>query len=284
MTGVLLDATLDTLKLLPFLFLTYLLMEYLEDRAGGRFIHAIGEAGHLGPAVGALLGAVPQCGFSAAAANLFSGGVVSVGTLLAVFLSTSDEMLPIFISEQVPAGTIVKIMISKIVIALICGFAVDFLIHRFRSVRPEKHIHDLCERDNCGCEESGIARSALVHTMKIALFIYLISIAIAAVIHYIGTGALETWLTDSVVLGVIITGIVGLIPNCAVSVAVTELYLKGIITTGQMMSGLLVSAGVGLLVMYRTNRNTKENLRVTGALLLAGIAFGFLIDFLGITF
>ncbi|MGI6204113.1 MAG: putative manganese transporter [Anaerovoracaceae bacterium] len=284
MTGAVIDATIDTLKLIPFLFLTYLFMEYLEDRAGEKTVAAVERAGKFGPALGSLLGAVPQCGFSAAAANLFSGGLISVGTIVAIFLSTSDEMLPIFISEAVPGGTIAKILGAKIVIGLICGFALDFLIRRFRKDRPVKHIHDLCEMDNCRCEEGSILRSALIHTGKITLFIYIISVAIALAMHFIGADTLGSWMAGSSLLGVIVSGIVGLIPNCAASVAITELYIKGIMTPGQMMSGLLVSAGVGLLVLFRTNRNTKENLRITGALLLAGVAFGFLIDFLGISF
>ena len=226
-TDCLLHALEDTARLLPFLFLTYLVMEYLEQRAGERSARAVRRTGRLGPLAGAALGAVPQCGFSAAASSLYSGGLITAGTLMAVFLSTSDEMLPIFISEAVNLGTILKILGTKAALGAVTGFLLDLLIRRFRKKEVHKDIHDLCEQDHCHCEEGSIVKSALRHTLQIALFLLVISLAIELAIHLLGEEALSGFLTGKPVLGVFLAALVGLIPNCASSVILTELYLAG---------------------------------------------------------
>lgn len=281
---VLQDALLDTVRLLPFLFLTYLFMEYLEHKTGQKSARMMGRAGKLGPLLGAAAGAVPQCGFSAAAASLFSGGVITLGTLLSIFLSTSDEMLPILISEAVAIPVILKILAAKAAIGAATGFIVDLLIRR----KPDPHghhkdIHDLCEHEHCHCED-GILKSALRHTIQIMLFILVISFFIGLAIEAAGEEALAGFLTGQPVFGVFLAGIIGLIPNCASSVVITELYLQGILGAGQMMAGLLVGAGVGILVLFRTNRSLKENLKVTAALYAAGVAWGLLIELTGVVF
>lgn len=288
---LLIDALLDTLKdtitLVPFLFITYLVMEWLERKTEEQSVALLSRIGKFGPFVGAAAGVIPQCGFSAAAASLYSGGVISVGTVLAVFLSTSDEMVPIFISSAVSPATIGRLLLAKFMIAMITGLAVDLMIrivnYRFRT---EKHIHDLCEQDHCGCEEEegGIIHSALIHTIKITLFIFVISLAISLMVGIIGESTLTSFMTGIPVLGVFLTGLIGLIPNCAASVIITQLYLDSLLTAGQLMSGLLVSAGVGILVLLRTNRHQSENLKVIASLYAAGAAWGILIDLLGITF
>ena len=281
---VLLDALLDTVRLLPFLFLTYLLMEYLEHKTGQKSARMMGRAGKLGPLLGAAAGAVPQCGFSAAAASLFSGGVITLGTLLSIFLSTSDEMLPILISEAVAIPVILKILAAKAAIGAATGFIVDAAL----DCKPDQHghhkdIHDLCEHEHCHCED-GILKSALRHTIQIMLFILVISFFIGLAIEAAGEEALAGFLTGQPVFGVFLAGIIGLIPNCASSVVITELYLQGILGAGQMMAGLLVGAGVGILVLFRTNRSLKENLKVTAALYAAGVAWGLLIELTGVVF
>lgn len=285
---VLLDAVIDTVKLIPFLLLTYLLMEYLEQKTADRSAEALGKMGKIGPLFGGAVGIVPQCGFSAAAASLYSGGVITIGTLLAVFLSTSDEMLPIFISEAVSPAVTVKILLTKMILAIITGFFIDFVLKRIAHyVGVHKDIHDLCEQEHCHCEEGeeGILKPALIHTLHITLFIFLISIVIGFLVEGIGEQALGTFLTRRRVIGVILAALIGLIPNCAASVMLTELYLKGILAAGQMISGLLVGAGVGLLVLFRTNsRHMKENMQITILLLACGIFWGLLIEGLGITF
>ena len=283
---ILLDAVLDTAKLLPFLYLTYLLMEYLEEKAQDHTLTLVKKTGRYGPLVGGLLGVLPQCGFSAAASGLYAGGVVTVGTLIAIFLSTSDEMLPIFVSNAVAPGTILKILLIKAVLAMITGMAID-TVNRLRKRKAEehaRHIHELCEQDHCHCEEGNIFLSALRHTLKIALFIFLISIVIGIVIALVGEDALQGFLTNRPVVGVLLSGLVGLVPNCAASVAITELYLNGFLGSGQMMAGLLVGAGMGLLVLFRSHRRPKKNLQIVALLYGCGVFWGLLIELLKITF
>ena len=238
--------------------------------------------------IGGLLGIVPQCGFSAAAASLFSGGVISLGTLLAVFLSTSDEMLPIFISSaDVGVATILRVVIAKVLIGLVTGIVIDLVITlaHYR-MHTDKHIHDLCEQEHCGCEdeEGGIIRSALVHTLKITFFIFIVSFVIAILVGALGENRIAGFLSGMPYLGVFLSGIIGLIPNCAASVMITQMYLAGLLGAGQMMSGLLVGAGVGLLVLFQTSRHWKENIKVLVVLYAAGVCWGLLIEALHISF
>lgn len=277
----LLDALTDTVKLIPFLYLTYLLMEFLERKAGEKFAARLASVGRYGPIFGAVFGVVPQCGFSAAASSLYSGGVISVGTLLAVFLSTSDEMLPIFISEKVEPGTIFAILLGKFLIGAVSGLAADAVMRIFFSRRrTEKHIHDLCEQEHCGCEdeEDGILLPAIRHTLHITLFIFLITLALSILFSLVGEDTLGAFLSNKPYLGVFLSALVGLIPNCAASVMLTELYLHGVLGVGPMMAGLLVSAGVGLLVLFRTNRHAADNFRILGVLYALGVFWGLLIS------
>lgn len=280
------DTVKDTAMMIPFLFITYLAMEWLERRTEDQSVALLSRIGKFGNVAGAAIGLIPQCGFSAAAASLYAGGVITAGTLLSVFLSTSDEMLPIFISSSVGAGTIGRLLAAKFIIALISGIAVDVIARMVRHRSEEKHIHDLCEREHCGCEEEegGILHSALIHTLKITGFIFVVSLVLSLLMETVGGDVLASLLTGAPVAGTVITGIIGLIPNCAASVLITQMYLEGLLTSGQLLSGLLVGAGVGLLVLVRTNNKKKENAQVIGTLLGLGIAWGILIDILGITF
>jgi len=285
-TVAIIDTIKDTLTLIPFLFLTYIAMEWLERRTEDQSVDLLARIGKFGHVAGAGIGLIPQCGFSAAAASLYSGGVITAGTLMAVFLSTSDEMLPIFLSSSVGAGTIGKILAAKFVIALISGIMVDLIAGLVHHKSETKHIHDLCEREHCGCEdeEGGILHSALIHTLKITGFIFVISLILSLLMEFIGEGVMASFLTDAPIAGAIVTAVIGLIPNCAASVVIAQMYLEGLLTCGQLMSGLLVGAGVGLLVLVRTNNKSRENAKVIGTLLALGIAWGILIDMLGITF
>ncbi|MBQ8830672.1 MAG: arsenic efflux protein [Oscillospiraceae bacterium] len=270
-------SVLDTLKLLPFLLLTYLFMEYLEHKMSDKAASVINRAGNLGPVLGGVLGIVPQCGFSAAMSNLFAGGLITRGTLLAVFLSTSDEMLPILISRQVPAALILKILAVKVVTAVIAGLLVDLLFTKHRHA----DIHDLCEDENCHCEH-GIFLSALKHTGQILLFVFLVNFALTAVIEYIGEDSLANFIMNKPVIGELLSGIIGLIPNCASSIAITELYLQGGMSTGAMLSGLMTGSGVGLLILFRTNKNPRENFKILAMLYGSGVVYGFLAGLLPI--
>lgn len=272
--------TIDTLKLVPFLFLTYLVMETLEHKAGDKTHKVVKKAGRLGPIVGALAGALPQCGFSAAASNLYAGRVITLGTLLAIFLSTSDEMLPIMISNNVPFTKVLGILGIKVLIGMAAGLLVDVIL----SVKTDEHdhIHEMCEEENCHCEK-GIWYSALVHTLHITLFILLINFALELLLHTIGEDVLGQMILNKPVLGSLISGVVGLIPNCASSVIITELYLEGALSLGAMMSGLLVNAGVGVLVLFRVNKDRKENIKILGLLYVIGLVAGIILEFLPIT-
>lgn len=278
---VLMDAFLDTVKLVPFLFLTYLIMEYLEHKTEEKSKRMIQKAGRFGPLLGGIIGVVPQCGISAAASGFYAGGLISAGTLLAIFLSTSDEMLPIFISEAVGIGTILKILGSKVVIATVSGFVIDFL---WRKKRQKKDFHDLCEADHCHCEEGSILKSAFMHTVQITIFIFLISMAIGFLVELVGQENIGGFISRKPVMGVFLAALIGMIPNCAASVIITQMYLQGILGAGQMMAGLLAGAGVGTLVLYKTNKGVKENLQIIGTLYITSVFWGILFELLKITF
>lgn len=337
-----LEHTLEhSISIVPFLFLTYLVMEYIEHRAGEQVQHVIEKAGPFGPVLGSVAGALPQCGFSTAAANFYTGRVITLGTLMAIFLSTSDEMLPILISNQVEAGVIFKLLGIKVLIGMIAGLAIDGILRgrKWKSATlakehvcahakehaAEKHehhhdhdyeahdhvehahdhdahltsyerahghchdhdhahtrIHELCEQEKCNCE-NGVFLSAVIHTVHIFLYILAITFVLNLVIEGVGEEALGDLLLNKPVLGQLVAGVVGLIPNCASSVVITELFLGGALGLGAMMAGLLVNAGVGVLVLFRVNRsNMKENLKIVGLLYAIGVVAGILLDLLPI--
>ena len=269
---------LDTLKLISFLFLTYLLMEFIEHKASGKTLGFIKKAGPLGPLPGALVGAIPQCGFSAAAANLYTGRVITVGTLVAVFLSTSDEMLPILVTGGFPATDILIILAYKIIVAIAVGFVIDGILRLLGKKREEINIDELCDADDCHCER-GILHSALHHTATTGLFILLVTLLINAAIFFIGEDALASVMRDTPVISHAIAAVFGLIPNCASSVILASLASEGIITAGTMMAGLFSGSGIGILVLFRVNKNWKQNLAITALLVAVGFVFGLLADF-----
>ena len=271
---VLEHSVFDTLELVPFLLLTYLAMEAIEHSASAHVQAAVERSGKAGPVVGALLGALPQCGFSAMAATLYAGRVVTVGTLVAVILSTSDEMVPVFLAHQEPMGHMLAIMGAKVAVGLVVGLAVDAVLRaRHRAGDGHLHIHELCEREHCHCDEGGahghehghghgrwaIVRSALVHTVQVTFFIFVVTFVFGLVIEHVGQDALGTLLANHPVRATFVSALVGLIPNCGASVAITELYLDGVLAVGPMIAGLLASGGVGLLVLWRTNADVRQN-------------------------
>lgn len=286
-----LDAALDSIKILPFLFLTYLVMEYVEHKMGEHSKDIIRRSGKFGPLFGALCGAFPQCGFSAAASNLYAGRIITMGTLLAIYLSTSDEMLPILISEHAPVSAMAKILGIKIVMGMAAGFLVDLIWARHQKIRAyagkphadeEFHIDQICENENCQCSD-GILKSAIKHTLHIFLFLLLISFLFNICIEMIGEESISNFILNKPVVGVLLSGIIGLIPNCAASVIITSLYLEGMMSFGAMMSGLLVGAGVGLIVLCRVNEDVKDNLKIIGLLYLCGVIGGILLELCQVT-
>ncbi len=332
----------DTLPLVPFLFITYLALEALEHAAGSRATALVRRAGAAGPVVGALLGIIPQCGFSAMAATLYAGRVITLGTLAAVFLSTSDEMLPLLVAEHVDPARLAAILLCKALVALITGVVIDALLRLVkrnarlhaaarhltarRAGEPDlvdemaeagegvEHIHRLCEQDRCGCDDvdeghghasaaeheaghahdaahgcacghdhghshghggaASIVRSALSHTIQVTAFIFVTTLILVVVLETVGEDALATLLSANKGLAVFAAALVGLVPNCATSVVVTQLYLEGVLGFGPLMAGTLVAAGVGFLVLFRANRNVRENLVILAMLFAAGVLWG----------
>ena len=283
MLEVLEDAIIDSIKLLPFLFITYLIMEYIEHKTKEKTKESIKKAGRFGPIVGGFLGIFPQCGFSVSATNLYAARVITLGTLIAVYLSTSDEMLPIFLSEGVAIDVILKVLGIKLLIGIVAGLIIDFVINVAKKGKVEEEkIIDLCEKEHCHCEH-GIVKSALKHTLNIFIFIFIITLIINIVIYFIGEENIAGFMLNRPVIGPIISGIIGLIPNCASSVIITQMYLENVISFGTMMAGLLVGAGVGLAVLFRTNKGIKENIKITLLLYAIGVLSGIVLELIGVT-
>lgn len=319
LVDVLADSVIDTLKLIPFLLVTYLAMEALEHFASNKVKEAVEHAGVAGPVVGALLGALPQCGFSAMAATLFSGRVVTAGTLVAVILSTSDEMIPVFLAHQEPASRMLSIIAIKVVLGIAAGLLLDLVLRLLhRAGDGHTHIHELCEREHCHCEEAdeleelddnhhdhgdhhghhehghhhdyghshhgawGIVRSACVHTAQVTAFIFLISLLFGLIIEGLGVNSIRSTLAYHPVRATFIAALVGLIPNCGASVAIAELFLDGTLATGPMLAGLLSSGGVGLLVLWRTNADARQNVYVTLLVYVVAVLAGLAACALGI--
>lgn len=281
---ILKDTVIDAIRLLPFLFLTYLFIEALENRAGGSFKEKFRSAGRLGPIIGGLLGIVPQCGFSAAASGLYAEKFITAGALIAVFLSTSDEMLPILISESFPVESIVKILVAKLLIAIVSGLLIEWIV-RGRIVKSERAA-GVAETDKkeAGQHEHGILRGAIHHTLEVFTFIFLFSLVLNFLIEGIGEDAIKGLFTGIPVLGEMIAGLIGLIPNCASSVVITEMYLNNLIGAGPMMSGLLVNAGIGMVILFKNNKEKKENFMILGAVYLLGVAWGSIIELVNLVF
>ena len=323
----------DTLPLVQFLLVTYLVLEALEHAAGERVNAAVRRAGATGPVIGAVLGIVPQCGFSAMGATLYAGRVITLGTLVAVFLSTSDEMLPLLVAERMAADQLAFVLLVKAAIAAATGLVIDVALRALRrnaavhealrriarggtegdlieemaaAGEGAERIHRLCEQDHCGCDDdhgsesghghdhghdhghghdhahgsgalSSIARSAVSHTVQVTVFIFLITAALIAVLETVGEGALASFVAGNQALAVFASALVGLVPNCAASVVITQLYLEGVLGFGPLMAGTLVSAGVGFLVLFRTNRNARENAIILVLLYVIAVVWGFIL-------
>lgn len=285
MLEIIKDTLIDSVKLLPFLFITYLIMEYIEHKMKHKSKEVIKKSGRFGPLLGSVLGIFPQCGFSVSATNLYAGRVITLGTLIAVYLSTSDEMLPIFISEAVSPIIILKILGIKLLIGMISGFIIDWVISVFNKNKEKQNeeeevIGDICEEEHCHCNEKGILKSALSHTINIFLFIIIITFIINIAIYFIGEDTISNLLLNKPILGPIISALIGLIPNCAASVIITNMYLQKVISFGSMIAGLLTGAGVGLAVLFKTNHKIKENISIIALLYVIGVISGVIIDLL----
>ena len=275
-----LHTLIDTAKVVPFLFLSYLLMEFLEHKAGGAPERWLRTSGKIGPLVGGALGVLPQCGFSAAATGFYTGRLITTGTLIAVYLSTSDEMLPILISSGAPIPTVLKLLATKLLIGVGAGFAIDGitrLLRRGKEDAQEPGIEELCERENCDCGDRFVL-SALKHTAYITVFLLLFTFVLNLGIELVGEENIQSVVLGRPVLGSFLAALVGLIPNCASSVALTSLFVDGVVSSGALLSGLMVNAGVGLAILFRNNRPVRDSLRVVGILFGVSVVCGILID------
>ena len=269
MLDIIQDTLLDTVKLLPFLFVTFLIIEYIEHKINNKKI--ITKSKKFGPFFGSLLGVIPQCGISASATNLYATRIISLGTLISVYLSTSDEMLPILIANKADTSTILKILGLKFLIGMTAGFIIDLILRK------------LCEHDHCNCNHNhSILKSALKHTLSITLFIMIFSFGINIIFEYLGESFLENLFMKNTIFSYFLSSLVGLIPNCGASILITELYINNTITLGATLSGLLTGAGIGLLILFKTNKNLKENIKIISLIYLIGIISGIIIDLIGL--
>lgn len=280
MLEILEHTLLDSLNLIPFLLITYIILETIEHKMSKKTEKIIEKSGKLGPILGGLLGIIPQCGFSAMASNFYVARIITRGTLIAIFLSTSDEMLPILISNGTGIGLILKILSIKAIIGIIVGFLVDVLYKNHIEDNKQKEIGKICEGDHCECNDKGIFISSLKHTIQIFIYIFGISLILNILIHLIGEQTLANFVVNIPIIGVILSTLIGIIPNCASSVILTQLYLEQIITFGSLIAGLLVNSGLGVLILFKVNKKTKDNMFILSILFIVGIISGVFIDLL----
>ena len=279
MVDILIDTFLDALKLLPFLFIAFLIIELFEHKFDDKIKNIVSKAGKIGPLMGSLFGIIPQCGFSVLATNFYITRVISLGTLFSIYLSTSDEMLPILISERVDIKTIIGILLIKFICGVIFGFIIDGII----SIKNKKIKYDyhVCNDENCDCEH-GIIKSSVKHTLNILSFIFVITLLLNILFEYFNQDLISKVFMKNNLFGPFIGSLIGLIPNCGASVIITELFIKGTINLGTCISGLLTGSGVALLVLIKSNKNIKENIFICTTLYLIGVLIGIFVEILGI--
>lgn len=277
MQEIILDTIFDCLKILPFLFIAFLIIEFFEHKLSHKTEITIKKAGKFGPLIGSILGALPQCGFSVLATNLYITRIISLGTLIAIYLSTSDEMLPILIAEKAPLNNILLLVIIKIIIGLICGFFIDLIV---RKEEPKEHF-EICKHDHCDCEH-GIILSSIKHTLKTLIFIFIITFVLNAAFHYIGENNIKHIFDKTNFFTPFIAGLIGLIPNCGSSIILTELYISDILPLSSALAGLLANSGVALLILFKSNPDIKENIKIISILYLISVITGLLLKMFGI--
>lgn len=278
MKEIIIDTVVDSLKLIPFLFIAFLIIELCEHKFSNKHQKIMSKSGKLGPIIAALLGALPQCGFSVMATNLYVTRIITLGTLVSVYLSTSDEMLPILISENVDTIIIFKLIGMKVLLGMFYGLLIDFVL---RKRSKNKEDFELCQDEKCDCEHH-LLRSVISHTFKTLFFIFLVTIVLNTLFHYFGTEFLDETITSNGLVSPLIASLFGLIPNCAGSIMLTELYIKGVLSAGSTIAGLLTGSGVGLLVLFKQNKNLKENIIILILLYVLGALSGIIINLFGI--
>ncbi len=278
MKDIIIDTLVDALKILPFLFLTFLLLELLEHKLNNKTKNLIKKSGKFGPVIGSLLGVIPQCGFSVVATNLYITRVISLGTLFSIYLSTSDEMLPIMLSQNAPLNIILLILFIKIMCGMFFGFVIDYI---FRRKNNSNYNYNVCEDEHCHCRHS-IIKSSIKHTLNILLFILIVSFCLNILFLYIGNDIISKVFMKNTIFGPFLGSLIGLIPNCGSSVILTQLYLENVINLGTSISGLLTGSGVALLLLFKNNKNLRENVFILVTLYLIGVLVGIITEFLSI--
>jgi hypothetical protein len=301
MTEIILDAFWDSIRMIPLLLIVYILIELFEYKFGDKIRQSVQKAGRLGPAIGALVGSLPQCGFSVIGAALYTQRLVTTGTLMAVFLSTSDEALPIILSQPEKIEIILPLILTKIFIALVAGYSLDFIFRKknkeilqhikaFEKGEDDKnHHHESVteERGCCGHSTNSESKKfsfkeiflhPLIHTFKIFIFIFLVSALINFLVDGMGNNVFENFVSGHKLLQPFLVTLIGLIPNCAASVAITELYLKGIISYGSVIAGLSASGGLGILVLLKEEKQRKNAIFVITLLFAISVASGLIIN------
>lgn len=302
---VVIDALKDTAELIPFLFATYVVISLLDLFASDKTTAAIQRAGHAGPLIGGVLGVVPQCGFSAMGASLYADRIVSLGTFVAVILSTSDEMLPLLLAEHVEVGLLARILVTKAVLGVILGFAIDLVL---RAVLGRTSLAGVDESDageeqdedaefdpsayscDCGCGEPltrgqtawWVVVNSAYRTFQVVVFIFVVSVLLNALIALVGEETLASFLSGNAVVATLVSGLVGLVPNCAASVVLTQLYIDGVLGFAPMIAGTLVAGGAGYLVLFRMNGNMRENAAIVGIVYALGVCAGLVMLGLGL--
>lgn len=273
MLDVILETILDSLKILPFLFIAFLIIELIEHKFSKKSLKAIEKSGKFGPLIGGALGCFPQCGFSVLATNLYVTRIISLGTLISIYLSTSDEMLPILISNKTDIKIILSILGTKLLIGVISGFIIDLILRKKEKIQ----VHELCEEEHCHCEKS-ILKSSIIHTIHTIFFIMIASFILNTIMHFGGEEFLSNLFNKNSILSPFIASLIGLIPNCAASVVITELYLNNLLSFSSTIAGLLTGSGVALLVLFKTNKNLKENFKILLLIYLIGSLSGLIIE------
>lgn len=287
------DAFTDTVRLLPLLAAVYFFVSFLEYRYGDRMGSFLAHFHKFGPVLGAMLGCIPQCGFSVIASALYVKRVISIGTLLAVFLSTSDEAVPILLSMPDKAHLVGILIIIKVAIAVTAGMTVDLVLHSMKISKLKKaaSIDVICENaimGHSGCCSHGVdkerskIKSLLIHplwhTAKIFVFLFVLSAALNYSVCLIGEKRIEGLLLNGSIFQPFLASVIGLIPNCFASVLLAGLFAKGAISFGSMVAGLCAGAGLGMLVLVKENKDTKDTVSIIGLLIGISVLAGVVIQ------
>jgi len=279
----------DSIHLIPFLFIAFLIIELIEHKLSKKTEKLIAKAGKGGPIIGALLGGIPQCGFSVVATNLYITRIISLGTLISIYLSTSDEMIPVLLSSDAPFSKVAAIVGIKVLIGMVVGFIIDLIIREThkedkknkKSAKTKDEFH-ICKDEHCHCE-NGIIKSTIIHTIKTLLFIFIITFIINVLFeHFVSEEVVEEFMESHKLIAPMFASLIGLIPNCGASVMISQIYVEGVITFGTAMAGLLTNSGLALLVLFRQNKNIKDNIRIITLIYILGILFGYIFNLIGI--